>query len=185
MTKKEKTRKTRSGRFAKGTSGNPAGRPRGSHNRATVLMEQLLAGEAEQLIEKTIELGLAGDIHALRLCLERILPPRKDWPIHLSLPPTGDAQQVSAAISKILEAIGDGILTPGEGEILTNIMEIKTKVFATGDIERRLERLEQAGKTKFDQDAADAAQPLREDPCPQAAPTPAEEDGINQLGPVL
>ena len=75
-----------SGHFSKGTSGNPAGQPLGSRNHATLLMESLLEGEAEQLTRKAIELALAGDITALLLCLERLIPPRKDRPIHLILP---------------------------------------------------------------------------------------------------
>ena len=62
-----------SGHFSKGTSGNPAGRPPGSRDRATLLMESLLEGEAEQLTRKAIELALAGDIATLRLCLERLI----------------------------------------------------------------------------------------------------------------
>ena len=41
--------KKSSGQFAEGTSGNPSGRPAGSRNKATLLMEALLEGEAEQL----------------------------------------------------------------------------------------------------------------------------------------
>lgn len=77
-----------SGQFTKGTSGNSSGRPPGSRNRTTLLMESLLEGQAEQLMQKTIELALAGEITALRLCLERIVPPRKERSIHLLLPPS-------------------------------------------------------------------------------------------------
>ena len=58
-----------SGQFSKGTSGNPSGRPAGSRNHATLLMESLLEGEAEQLTRKLLELALGGDLIAIRLCL--------------------------------------------------------------------------------------------------------------------
>src|SRR5260370_9516112 len=83
-----------SGRFSKGTSGNPSGRPLGSRNQATVLMESLLEGQAEQLNQKTIKLAMGGDIHAIRLCLERLIPPPKDRPIQLTLPPIETAHQI-------------------------------------------------------------------------------------------
>ena len=43
MANKSDTR-TKQGKFKKGTSGNPSGRPIGSRNRATLLAEQLLEG---------------------------------------------------------------------------------------------------------------------------------------------
>src|SRR6516164_11739327 len=72
--------------FEKGRSGNLAGRPRGSMNRATKSAASMLHAEAEALTRKAVELALAGDASALRLCLERLMPPRKDRPISLPLP---------------------------------------------------------------------------------------------------
>ena len=77
--------------WRKGVSGNPAGRPRGSRNRATLAMEALLEEGAAQLIHKAMTMALAGDTAALRLCLERILPARRDRVVHLELPPIGSA----------------------------------------------------------------------------------------------
>ena len=57
------------GRWTKGTSGNPDGRPMGSRNRATLAAQTLLDGEGERLTRKAIELALEGDRAALRLCL--------------------------------------------------------------------------------------------------------------------
>ena len=57
--------------FAKGRSGNPAAKPKGVRNRATIALEVLLDGEAEPLTRKVVEMPLAGDLLALKLCLER------------------------------------------------------------------------------------------------------------------
>jgi len=65
------------GRFRKGRSGNPNGRPAGARNKATETAELLLDGEAAALTRKAVELALAGDAMALRLCLDRIIPPRR------------------------------------------------------------------------------------------------------------
>src|SRR5262245_45313465 len=53
--------------------GNP-GRPRGSKNRTTRLLEELVAGEAEKLAQKAVELALAGNVKCLHFCLDRLLP---------------------------------------------------------------------------------------------------------------
>jgi hypothetical protein len=64
--------------FKPGQSGNPSGRPVGARNRATLAMEALLDGDAEAIMGKAIELAKAGDGPALRLCLDRLMPARRD-----------------------------------------------------------------------------------------------------------
>jgi hypothetical protein len=105
-------------------------------------MESLLEGEAEQLIQKVIELALAGDIAALRLCLERLIPPRKDRPIHLLLPPIENVQQISLAMARVAAAIAEGEITPTEGEVLSNILLAHKTVLVTADLERRMDEFE-------------------------------------------
>jgi hypothetical protein len=41
----------------------------------------LLEGQAEKLTEKAIQMALAGDVTAMRLCLKRLAPAPKDRPI--------------------------------------------------------------------------------------------------------
>jgi len=52
-----------------------SGRPPARRNRATILAEQLLVGQAAALIEKAVERALAGDALALKLCLDHIMAP--------------------------------------------------------------------------------------------------------------
>lgn len=78
MNAPENSGRDQAGRFAVGKSGNPAGRPRGSRNATTLAAVALLDGEAERLTRAAIELALAGDIAALRLCLERLIPVRRE-----------------------------------------------------------------------------------------------------------
>src|SRR5215207_1838520 len=70
-----------------GISGNPAGKPKGARNRTTLAMEALLDQDAEAIIKKAIELAKAGDMTAIRLCLDRLCPPRKDRHVTFELPP--------------------------------------------------------------------------------------------------
>src|SRR5450755_483524 len=100
--------------FKPGQSGNPKGRQRGSRNQATLAVEALLDGEAELLTRKAIEIAKEGDMQALRLCLDRIVPPRKDRPVNFELPPitcAGDAAKASAAL---VAAVSIGQITPSE-----------------------------------------------------------------------
>jgi hypothetical protein len=68
-------------KFKPGTSGNPKGRAKGCLNRATLVVQSLLDGEAESLTRKAIELALQGDLTAPKICLDRINPPQKS-PYH-------------------------------------------------------------------------------------------------------
>jgi hypothetical protein len=77
--------------FEPGKSGNPAGKLKGTRNKTTLAVEALLDGEAETITRKAIELAKDGDLTALRLCLDRIAPPRKDRPVLFELPPVSSA----------------------------------------------------------------------------------------------
>src|SRR5207248_4748433 len=110
----ETAKKGRGRPFPKGQSGNPAGRPRGSSTRATRAAEMLLDGEATALTRKAVELALAGDQAALRLCLDRTVAPRRERAVELALPPIHSADDILAAIKVVSGAVGRGAITPGE-----------------------------------------------------------------------
>ena len=106
------TEKQRGRPFEKGMSGNPNGRPSGSRNATTLALEALLDGQANALTQKAIDLALGGDMAALRLCLDRILPPRKDRPVSFTLPTINSAQDAAAVVSSVLAAVAAGEITP-------------------------------------------------------------------------
>jgi hypothetical protein len=98
--------------FPKGQSGNPAGRPQGSTSRATRAAEMLLDGRAAALTRKAVELALAGDPAALRLCLDRTVAPRRERAVELALPPIHSADDILAAIKSVSGAVGRGAILP-------------------------------------------------------------------------
>jgi hypothetical protein len=100
------------GQFVKGQSGNPAGKPQGCRNHATRTAETLLDGEAEALTRKAVTLALGGDALALRLCLDRVIAPRRDRPVQFALPPITDVADVAKAMAAITAAVADGAITP-------------------------------------------------------------------------
>jgi hypothetical protein len=70
--------------YTKGQSGNPSGRPPGIKDRR-VKTRELFESRKTELIEKAIDLALGGDTQALRMCLDRIVPPIKDAPVQVHL----------------------------------------------------------------------------------------------------
>jgi hypothetical protein len=138
----DNTGKEQASHFAKGQSGNPAGRPKGSRNATTLALESLLDGQAPALTQKAIDLALTGDIPALRICLDRILPPRRDRPVTFALPPIESAQDAAATVSAVLTAVAAGDLTPADAGEISRLIETYVKAFETAELAERLERLE-------------------------------------------
>ena len=130
--------------FQKGESGNPAGRPRGARNRTTVLLEDLFAEDAEAIARKAIELAKAGEIAALRMCLDRLVPARKDEPVVFDLPPLDSAADSVAAAPRIVAAVADGDLTPSQAVDLAKVIDVYVGALATKSFEERLNKLESA-----------------------------------------
>lgn len=142
MNDPENSRSKHGGRFQPGQSGNPAGKPKGCRHKATRAAEALLDGEADQLTRKAVEMALAGDGAALRLCLERVLPARRDRPVEFKLPAITTAADASAATGSILAAVADGELTPSEGETLAKLIETHIRTIEAHEFEARLQALE-------------------------------------------
>jgi len=132
--------------FSKGQSGNPTGKPPGARHRATMAAEALLDGEVQALTRKAIERALEGDGVALRLCLERILPARKDRPVKFDLPPVETASDISKALGAIAKSMAAGELTPDEAGTVATVMEAHRKAIETAELEERVRRLE-AGRS--------------------------------------
>ncbi len=139
----ETTGRKQAGRFPKGTSGNPAGRPKGARHQATLAAEALLDGEAEALARKAVEIALAGDVTALRLCLERLLPPRREHPVRFALPDLRSPGDAVLALGSIIAAVASGELTPGEAAELAKLVEGFVRAVEATDLEARIVALEQ------------------------------------------
>ena len=135
-------------RFEKGKSGNPAGRPRGARNKATLAAEALFDSEAEALSRKAVELALDGSEGALRLCLDRIIAPRRERPMQLALPPIRSASDIAAAMGAIVKAAAQGAITPDEAYKLSQMVDTFVRAIDTSDFDRRLQILEKADAEK-------------------------------------
>lgn len=127
--------------WEKGQSGNPAGRRVGSGRVAQ--LRALLEPHAEGLIRKAAEMALAGDSTAMRLCMERLVPPLKstDVPLEMKLPEgplTGKAESVLAAV-----AAGD--VTPDEATALLGAIAAQARIAEVDELERRIAALEAKG----------------------------------------
>src|SRR5262245_7603617 len=126
--------------FQKGQSGNSAGRPRGSRNKTTVLMQNLLESEAEAIARKAIEMAKDGDMAAIRVCMDRLASIRRKDPVAFELPPVDKARDAEAAAG----AGGAADHTTSEAAEVAKIIDVYVRALSTTAFEERLEKLERA-----------------------------------------
>jgi hypothetical protein len=105
------------------------------------MMEQLLDGEAEAIVRKTVEKAKEGDSIALRLCLERIVPPRRDRPISFALPTITTAADAMKATGALIAAVASEV-TPSEAAELSKLIEGYLKSLEITDLADRITKLE-------------------------------------------
>jgi len=130
------------GRFKKGTSGNPRGKPKGARHKASLMAEMLFESGIEMVCEQVLSQAQEGNLQAAKIILDRLLPPRKDRLIKFKLPFIEKASDVLEAGRKICYAVGNGEITPLEGESLSKILEIQAKNIELFDFGARLEEIE-------------------------------------------
>src|ERR1700746_1566264 len=131
-------KKVRGQPFEKGRSGNPLGRRVGCRNKTTIAAAALLAGEAEALTRKAVQLALEGDPTALRLCIERILPQCRERAVKFALPPIEGAADIAPAMKAVTSALAGGVITPGEAATIAAVVDTFVRAIETSDFERRL-----------------------------------------------
>jgi len=142
LKKPENTGRKQDGRFSDGVSGNPKGKPHGARHKVTRAIEALLEGQHEALTQKAIDLALAGDGPALRLCLDRLAPPRKDAPISIALPSVRSVEDALEASAVVLTAVSSGDVTPDEAGRVMALLTAHRQIIETGELEKRIAALE-------------------------------------------
>jgi hypothetical protein len=133
-----KTYTDKAGKFA---AGNP-GKPKGARHKVTRAVEALLEGQSEQFTQAAIDKALEGDATALRLCLERIAPARKDSPVQFDLPPITGASEAARAAQAVVQAVSEGSITPLEGAAVMGLVDSYRRTLETSELEQRIASLE-------------------------------------------
>jgi hypothetical protein len=159
--------------FQPGRSGNPAGRPRGSRNKRTILAEQVLDDHAGEVTQAAIDLATRGDRVALRACMDRIAPPLRHRLLDFDLPELKTAADAVIAANAIIQGAAHGALTVPEADGLMKLVRGFVTVLAAADREERSMR-------RTAENGADAATWSDDDPASDhddriaAAPRPAD-----------
>jgi hypothetical protein len=126
----------------KGGKREGAGRPRGSRNKATLALQTLFEDEAELIGRKAVELAKDGDMQAIKLVLERIMPARKDMPISFEMGRLERIEDIATAMQKIMQAVAGGELTPQEAQLIATLLEQQRKNITSASLEKKIDALQ-------------------------------------------
>jgi hypothetical protein len=125
--------------FEKGKSGNPEGRPKGIKDKR-LAFRALFEPHAKAIVEKVIELAKTGDTAALRICIDRLVPPikAKDMPVEIDGFEGGLADQGRT----VLAALSQGRITPDEASTLMQTVAAQARITEVDELEKRVADLE-------------------------------------------
>lgn len=76
------------------------------------------------LTRKCIELAATGEPMALKLCMERIVPPRKELPVQFQLPPLNSGADLTAAMVAILKGVSEGKILLSQAMEFAKLLEM-------------------------------------------------------------
>ncbi|MCO6413524.1 MAG: hypothetical protein J5I92_12370 [Thiogranum sp.] len=123
-----------------GQSGNPSGRPRGSKNKRSMVAQEL-EKNGSAIVRKLIEAALAGDVQALNIALQRIMPPLKARSEKVQFALDADAPLTQQA-RQVMQAVAEGVIDPDTGKMLIDSIGAFAALKGVDELEERLNKLE-------------------------------------------
>lgn len=132
------------GQFVKGASGNPRGKRKGTLHKATRAALALMDGQLEEVTQVLIDKAMSGDMVAVKLVFDKLVPQAKEIPISAgpTLPAKLTAENLPEAMEMIVKAVASGNLLPGEGQVLTGMLNGLGKALELSELEKRVAALE-------------------------------------------
>ena len=116
--------------LTKGVVLNPKGRPKGSLNKNTLLARAMMSDRGVEVVQKVIDMAMDGDVHCLKMCIDRILP------VHKAVDPNRQKQDSQIVINvgasetikeKIIETPPEQLVNPTVKDEDVVIAEIEGK----------------------------------------------------------
>ena len=143
----QQTRTRNGGQFQKGQSGNPAGRRKGVQNKLSRKIIERIADNRDALLDVLVAKALDGDMAAMKLCIERLCPPQKEFPLPaMTLPEMEGAEDLPRATAALLKAAASGGVTPSALAAMTAVVKAHVEAVQTADLAERIRMLEQGAQ---------------------------------------
>ena len=126
------------GRFVRGTSGNPGGRPRRER-----IIGEMLDHMAPEILARAYEAGMKESTADRKLILDRGAPVPRGGGTTLDLGGLGTPADCQAAIQRIADAMGAGDIAPADTAPLLALVETARRTIETVDLAARVRELEE------------------------------------------
>ena len=117
-------------KFQPGVSGNPGGKRKGAKDKRTALRE-MLQPHAQNLMDTAVRMALGGDTAALKICMDRLVAPIREEPIHVTVPKITGPDDCVKAQAAVLNAVAAGQMLPGEGQVLSGLIDAQRRAYET------------------------------------------------------
>lgn len=129
------------GKFVKGQSGNPAGRPKGSLN-PQARIRHAIAADLPRILATLRDRALKGDVQSASVLLSRCLPPLKPVSEGPDIPLAG--ADLGERAEAIAAASLSGELAPSAAAELMGVLMAQARISEIGELSERLEKIETA-----------------------------------------
>jgi Family of unknown function (DUF5681) len=126
-------------KFAKGTSGNEAGRPKGT--TAATKIRKDIEKAIPSILATVVKAAENGDIQAAKILIDKLCPNLRPvaLPINLPMPVNGVLSEMG---EEIIKATMNGGISPDIGSLLITALANQAKIIEISDLTKRIEQLE-------------------------------------------
>jgi hypothetical protein len=107
-------------------------------------LEKILEDESEKLLLTAITKARAGDVPALKMALDRLMPVRERMLTLTDFPEVGAIADLPKAAAFVVKAVAEGRVTPGEGASLVSLLGGLRQAHETAELADRLAAVERA-----------------------------------------
>jgi hypothetical protein len=119
------------------------GRPKGSRNKMTAEVRELLERYSLPLLRTAFGNALQRDAKFMQICMNLLMQALKNTPINIGKLPVHTAEDVSKASEIATQKVATGRITPAHGKAMAEILDYRRRVIETVDIERKVAVLEE------------------------------------------
>ena len=120
------------------------GRPPGSRNKKTLVIQEILDEYSPAIIRKTLTMALQGDVPLLKMLTQNRLPRQGDSPVRIGRLPTGTIKELIEAQELVMKKLSSGSITPSQAAQIDALLDSRRRLLETQELAERISALEQS-----------------------------------------